>query len=404
MSSVTISPSEGVRFGTNRTAPGARSATSGAAGLDNYANNSGKSSENGDFMRIDRWVARGLLWEYSSLPRLRKCGKVTVRSSGHVDVRKTGDAVGFAGLATCSSVHACPVCNSKIQAVRRLEIGVAIAAGAQAGSVAFGAYTLRHRQGQELDHLWRSLSYCFDRVNQDKTVRALRLELGRYGYIRAQETTHGAYGWHPHSHPLVFFDRRITPEKLADLHSEEFRAWRAGATRRNLEAPTMDGQSLRLVTDPSDVLGDYLAKSVFTPSDSLNSSAVGYEMTSTQTKTGRSGSRTPWEILADLQRTGNASDLALWHAWEHGSKGKRALVWSRGLKDRLGITEREDKEIAEEEIGTESDVVLTVTDWAPIVKRPELGAGLLAAVRVGGFAAGAAFCDWEGIPYVRGGE
>lgn len=398
MASVTVTPAEGVRFGTNRTAPGARSATPGAAGLDNYANNSGKSSENGDFTRIDRWVVRGLLWQVSSLPRLRKCGKVTVRPSGLVDVRKTGDAVGFAGLATCSSVHACPVCNAKIQAVRRLEIGVAISAGAAAGSVAFGAYTLRHNRGQDLDHLWRSLSYCFDRVNQDKTVRAMRADLGRYGYIRAQETTYGAFGWHPHSHPLVFFDRRISPSDLQRLQCEEFRAWRAAATRRNLEAPTLEAQSLKLVTDPSEVLSDYLAKSVFDPK------AVGLEMTASQTKNGRAGSRTPWQILADFQRTADTADLALWHAWEYGFKGKRALVWSRGLKARLRIEDREDQEIAEEEIGDELDVILSVIDWSPVVRAPELGAGLLAAVRVGGFAAGAAFCDWEGIPYLRGGD
>lgn len=389
---------QGARFGTNRAAPGERSSTRGAAALDKNANNSGKSSNNADFSRIDRWVARGVLWDHSSLPRVRKCGRVTVRPSGHVDVRKTGDKVGFAGLSTCSSVHADPVCNAKIQAVRRLEIGVAIASAAARGSITFGAYTLRHHKGQDLDHLWKSLSYCFDRVTQDKTVRRLRAELGRYGYVRAQETTYGVAGWHPHSHPLSFFDRRITDQQVQDLHHEEFRAWRTAAARRGLEVPTLAGQSMKLVTDPSDVLSDYLAKSVFDPK------AVGLEMTSSQTKNGAAGSRTPWQILADFQRTGDQSDLELWHAWERGSKGKRALVWGRGIKDLFGIDQREDSDIAEEEIGDKDDVLLVVTDWSPVKKRPELGAGLLAAVRVGGFAGGAAFCDWEGIPYLRGGE
>lgn len=394
----TFDQPEGARFGTNRAAPGERSSTRGGAALDKNANNSSNGSNTGDFTRIDRWVARGVLWEHSSLARVRKCGRVTVRPSGHVDVRKTADAVGFAGLSTCSSVHADPVCNAKIQAVRRLEIGVAIAAGAARGSITFGAFTLRHHQGQDLGYLWKSLSYCFNRVNADKKVAALRAELGRYGYVRAQETTHGVAGWHPHSHPLSFFDRRITEQQVQDLHSEEFRAWRAAATRRNLEAPTMAGQSMKLVHDPSEVLSDYLAKSVFDPR------AVGLEMTATQSKSGKKGSRTPWQILADFQRTGDLADLDLWHAWERGSKGKRALVWGRGVKDLFGVAERDDKDIAEEEIGDKNDVLMVVTDWAPVKRRPELGAGLLAAVRVGGFAAGAAFCDWEGIPYLRGGE
>lgn len=370
------------------------------ARLDNNANNCGKSSEQSDFARFDRWVARGQLWQLSNLPRLQKCGRVTVRPSGHVDVRKHGDSVGFAGLATCGSVHACPVCSAKIQAIRRLELGVLVSAVTAAGqSLAFGAFTLRHSLGQDLDHLWRSLSYGHARVNQDKTVRSLRQEMGRDGYVRAQEATHGLHGWHPHSHPLVIFNGPVTQSRLDDLAAEEYRAWAAALRSRGLGAPSRDAQSMKLVKDPAAALSEYLVKSVYSPS------GVEFEMTGSQNKKGRRGSRTPWQILYELLQTGDAQDLALWHEWERGSKGKRALVWGRGVKERYGIGEQTDEEIAERETGDADDNILTVTDWAPVVRAPELGAGLLAAVRAGGFAAGAAFCDWNGIPYaMAGGE
>jgi len=397
MPSVTTLQGKGTEHSFQAPAEGPRQ-TQKPGALDKNANNYGNSSENGDFTRIDRWVARGVLWDISSLPRVKKCGRVTVRGTGHVDVRRTEQTVGYAGLHTCGSVWACMVCNAKIQAVRRLEIGAAIAAASERGSIAFGAYTLRHHLGQDLSYLWKSLSYGYNRMAQDKAVRKLRAELRQWGYVRAQEVTYGAAGWHPHSHPLAFFDRAVTAQELDQLHQAQFRAWSAALNSRGLEAPTIAAQSLKLVTDPSEVLGDYLAKSVFEPR------AVGFEMTSTQTKEGRNGSRTPWQIFADFQATGDVDQMALWHAWERGSKGKRALTWGRGTKDALKIAEREDEEIASEEIGDRDDVVLVVTDWKPIVRRPELGAGLLAAVRVGGFAAGAAFCEWEGIPYAGGGE
>ena len=133
--------------------------------------------------------------------------------------------VGFAGLASCGSVWVCPVCNAKVQAVRRLEVGVALATVLVGGGAAFGAYTVQHHSGSGLDVTWRGLSKCWQAVARDKSVRRLRASMGYLGTIRAAEVTYGANGWHPHLHPVHLFSRPVSAAEVATVHGAQFRAW-----------------------------------------------------------------------------------------------------------------------------------------------------------------------------------
>jgi len=318
-------------------------------------------------------------------------------------VRSNGAAVGFAGLASCGSVWACPVCNAKVQAVRRLEVGTVLAWGLAQGGAAFGAYTLRHHQGQDLDALWRALSACWEAVARDKVVRTVRADLGLLGTIRAAEATitlgGRGNGWHPHLHPVHLFGKRVSDRDVADLHREQYRAWSACALRIGLTAPQQDAQHLHRVTGrrAHDALGDYFTKASYAPDDQ----AVSWEMTSTQTKsrTRAAGGVTPWDLLHLVHREGNADALDLWRDWERGSKGKRALTWSNGLRKRAGLDqEAKDEEIAAAEVGTAADAGFVITDWSPVREQPRLGAELLGVIgRAGRWAEGRRFCADHGI-------
>ncbi|MET4062175.1 hypothetical protein ABIB35_003757 [Arthrobacter sp. UYP6] len=383
--------------------------------LDNYAKSVGnwptkqapisaplqgsEAESKGDANRVDRWAARGILWGMTTLPRVATCGRNSVRPSGVVEVRQSGETVGFGGLATCGSVWACPVCSARIQAVRRLELGVLVAAAEPRGTIAFGTVTLRHKKGQSLAKLWDALSACNKRVGQDKGVRALRKELGRYGYVRATEVTHGRNGWHPHIHSVNLFEGNISQEQLDRLAEAEFRAWRAAAKFLGLGEPLRSAQMLRKVTDAKVEFADYFAKSCYDETVARSAKTMSYEMSGNMTKAGRGQkSRTPWQILADFQRDGDLDDWDLWEEYEKASKGRRALVWSPGLKAEFGIGEKADEEIADEEVGTSDDILFLVTDWSPVARNSILGGQLLGEVRRGGLKAGLAFCLAEGIP------
>ena len=372
----------------------------GTGSLENIANKVALPGKSGIDYRAERWAARGFLWEETSLKRVRSCGRWAVTASGEVQVRANGQAVGYAGLATCGSIWACPVCNARVQAVRRLEVGLAITTvQSSGGSAAFGAYTLRHHKGQRLEELWEALSYCWKSVTRDKSVKNTRKRLGYIGTIRAAECTHGCHGWHPHLHPVHLFERQLTAEEVKELEAVEFRAWASAAARKGLEAPNILAQDLHLVIGSAgEVLGDYFTKTTYQPS----AESVGYEMTSTQTKTRTRAkdSRTPWDILTDLRTWGLADDLELWQEWEKASKGKRALTWSRGLRARLDLdTEATDEEIASAEVGSAVDTGFVITDWTPIRINPRLGAELLAHIGTGkNWQAGRRFCTTNGIP------
>lgn len=316
-----------------------------------------------------------------------------------MQVRANGAAVGYAGLASCGSPWACPVCNAKIQGVRRLEVETAITiVQGQGGAGAFGAYTVQHHALSPLDPLWRALSTCWEGVARDGTVRRLRERLGLLGTIRAAEVTDGANGWHPHLHPVHLFAGPVTDGQVAALHAVQERAWIAAAERLGLRAPASSAQHLhRLSGDAGQAMGEYFAKSTYGPT------AAAWEVTSTQTKssTRASGSRTPWELLHAVRVDGDADALDRWGLWEAGSKGKRALTWSKGLRARLGLDDQEasDEDIAAAEVGSADDTGFTITDWGPVRANPRLGGELLTAIDAGrNWAAGRAFCRAHGIP------
>lgn len=52
-------------------------------------------------------------------------------------------------------------------------------------------------------------------------------------------------------------------------------------------------------------------------------------------KTGRAGSRTPFQILADYYQTGDTSYRQLWHEYARVSRGLAAVRWSRGLRTAM---------------------------------------------------------------------
>ena len=55
-------------------------------------------------------------------------------------------------------------------------------------------------------------------------------------------------------------------------------------------------------------------------------------MTRGDLKTSRTGSRTPFQILADYYQTGDTRDRDLWHEYSRVTRGLAAVRWSRVLR------------------------------------------------------------------------
>ena len=86
----------------------------------------------------------------------------------------------------------------------------------------------------------------------------------------------------------------------------------------------------------------------------------------------------------------------MWLEWEKASKGRRQLVWSRGLKKRAGIEDRTDEQSAAEQDEGETLLVLPRLSWQQVWPA---AVELLEATEQGGIAGAMVWLEDRGIPY-----
>lgn len=376
----------------------------GALVTKDIANNSAKRLAKEEDWSTRQWNAMRFQWAESILARVRTCRHWSIRADRSVDVVPHGQSAGLTGLATCGSVHACPMCNPAIQSMRALEIGIAITLGMLRGSVLFGTFTIPHPKKGSLATTWGLLMLLWARFVITYKVRKARATLGYYGTIRVTEVTFDSESGHPHIHYLLFFDRELSSEEIEALHALQCRAWSDLAMGLHIRRPSHKYQSLRVVTeaDASEMLSQYLTKSRWGSNDPREG-------------VGGSG-RSPWQLLADVMATGLVEDLNLWHEYERASKGRRTCDWSRGLRATLGFPPRHSSGKSGSAGSQGSDTVgrptsqgspdgvptgegFAITDWKPVTRDPRLGAQLLASINATmDFQAGLRFCEAHGIP------
>lgn len=341
----------------------------------------------------DRWKARRVLWAESSLERVRKCGRVAVGPQGAVVLRaSTTDgfgSAGYAGVATCGSAWACPVCSAKIARERAGEIARAIRAWhQQGGEVVMITLTELHNRRQRLDYLWSNLSYAWDAATSSRAGRADREAFGVVGSVRVVEVTVGPNGWHVHVHALLFVEPWATSVPRAGLigiGGPMFLRWADALARRGMRSPRAadGGLDVRLVDLGADAkIGAYLAKNTYDLADPEVRAAM--ELARGDLKDAKAGNRTPFALLRDIVDLGDAADLELWIEYEQASRGKRQRLWSHGMRRLAGLpeVERTDEEIAETDLGGTDVVLLPGGSYADLIAAG-LEVKLLEVARIG---------------------
>lgn len=105
-------------------------------------------------------------------------------------------------------------------------------------------------------------------------------------------------------------------------------------------------------------------------------------MTKGHTKQARDG-ETPFSLLRSCLENEDAQGVRLFREFSAAFRGKRQLVWSRGLRDLLGVDVLNDEEIAtRHEEDAEIFCRLTVDQWRA-VRRADLRGELLEVARLG---------------------
>ena len=268
----------------------------------------------------------------------------------------TSDRAFYHGLQVCAMPWTCPVCASKISERRRQEVAKAIKQAEVLGLQVFlVTLTIPHGIGDDVAALLDKMTKAWTRLWQGKAGMQLRNALGLFGHIRALEVTHGQNGFHPHFHALMFFHPQQTT--LAGWGSLGPR-WQKVCVRSGLPMPDLQ-HGIKI--DGGSKAANYVAKGVW---------GLESEVTKGHVKSGKNGSRTPFDLLRDFHR-GDKAAGALWRVYVDAFAGRRQLHWSVGLKKLLTIAELSDEEIANKPEDERALLLASITDeqWRVIYRR-----------------------------------
>ena len=237
----------------------------------------------------------------------------------------------FSNLQRCGSLWACPVCANQISQKRKQELGQAVNAHRKnGGDVVMLTLTTPHQYHDELSMILDMQAMARKRFWQVTAIQNILKSWGCIGHITALEITHGLNGFHPHYHILLFIRSGVDFQKEKSFF---YKKWAWACEKSGLGLPSeKHGLDLR---DGSHA-DKYITKW-----------GLADEMTRSVVKVGKSKSNTPFDLLR-LSKNGDENARYLFMLYIAGTKGKRQLMWSRGLKSLFNIDDVTDDVIVNE--------------------------------------------------------
>ena len=284
------------------------------------------------------------------------------------------DAAHYGGLTTCGSVWACPICASRIQERRRVELEKLVAwAELQGLMIVLVTFTFPHRAFQTLLDLLTMQASAYKLLRQTRGYREYMKKLGFVGLVRSLEVTHGLNGWHPHTHELWLVKKPIDQSTLVNF-------WQRACISAGLldisDYRTHAAFQLHAVDVRFDVTcADYLAKQ-----DDSRTWGVAHEVAKATSKAGRAKGVHPHHFLI-RQASGDSQRFL---EYVDAMKGKRQLYWSPGLKCKASIDEKTDEELATDQEETADLLTLLSTEHWKLIRGNDARAELLDAAETGG--------------------
>lgn len=277
----------------------------------------------------------------------------TYHRIGECRYQRLGDLVGikltpenrafYAGLATCGSVWACPVCTALIQEGRRKEIAQAIDWAYPHGfQPVLITLTFPHRHWQSLAELIEGQSQALKYLRNGSPWQRFKEKFGYQGHIRSLELTHGVNGWHPHTHELFLLS---STAKAADVLLAIADMWLSACVRAGLVDLSDVDQVRDFRAYAVDVKGNCSASDYLAKQDDSRHWGVDRELAKASTKAGRAKGEHPFGLLA-IAAEGGKQAGAKYLEYIEVMKGRRQLVWSPRLKARVGVRDATDAELA----------------------------------------------------------
>jgi hypothetical protein len=251
-------------------------------------------------------------------------------------------------------------------------------------------FTMHHDRRDKLQELVNDLLSAYRFLKGGKRWAGIESDYQIVGSVRALELTHWLNGWHPHLHVLFFANGDTDLAGLGDVLKER---WLSVLTVHGRSASEGNGVQ---VSDRRGDVARYVSK--FGPEPKATRWTVEHELTKAPSKMGTSEHRTPTQLLRDYTLAGDRRAGELWKTYALSFKGKKQLVWSRGLRAALGL----DIELTDEELAKKTDepsvllAILSLAQWRAVLGN-DLRGELLKVADSGDAAKVAAFINSLGV-------
>ena len=271
----------------------------------------------------------------------------------------------YRGLRTCGCVWVCPVCASRISEERRIEISkVRKHYEAQGYITSMCLFTMRHSASDTFADTVTCLMSCYAAFTSGKGWQNIKDAYSLHGWVRALEFTHGANGWHPHLHILLWTYEADT-DKLRMAMSDRWSKILMTINRRGKH-----GVAFNLTNATRDV-EEYITKFGYDPQW-----LPEHQIAKAVVKRAHRGHRNPAQLLRDSM-AGDKQAGILWREYAAFVAGRRQLEWSRNPSPKAlaGVMELTDAEIMEKH--DESAILLaqlTSVEWSRILRVGGTGA------------------------------
>lgn len=285
--------------------------------------------------------------------RLGRCGKNPLpQREVELYHDKSSSRAYYTGVETCGNPWACPVCSAKIKMGRGLEIGLAVDKGRGEGyKVTMLTFTHPHYKNQSLAKLIDMHNRAVKRFRQGRFFQRWKKDVGFIGSISSAEVTHGQNGWHWHTH-VIYITRSDDWDDYA-LSVRWLDCLRAVGFEVNSDSGVME-HGLDVMRDCHAT--DYLVKM------GMSTWGADKEMTASHRKEAGRGGLTPFQLLEQ-------GEVSLWQEYVIATKGRKQLVWSKGLKKWAKIEEKTDEEVAATEEIAERVAVVPRLVWWQLVRQ-----------------------------------
>lgn len=260
----------------------------------------------------------------------------------------------FHNVGVCGSVWNCPVCSTKINAKRRVQIKDAYEAVSKLdGSAYMLTFTIKHGFGDSLDDLTSkfkeaydimSKSYAFKDITRKEPLKRPRKEsmsfLSHIGRVTSLEVTYGKKnGWHPHEHQLWFFERDLKKSEITKIQDRLFDEWKSACVSVGLPEPLKwlvekdikTGKVIKKRYLALDIRKALTAEEYLTKFSTTRNWGIENELANSNAKKAKKSGRTPFQLLEDSM-FGDDWATKKFIEFAYAFKGKHQIQFSRKLK------------------------------------------------------------------------